>query len=427
MWKQIGLKENIFSIKPLQIDKRHSKLLVGRGYEIDSIKRNIFSNENMIQILTGKYGIGKTSFLNILQYEVFINENKKILPCFRKIEIRNETSIDDFIKTLLFSLCENIGEYYMNSSRKMPEDINFYVKYWLGIKSEKESSGSEFETDLQLIKFRMNKNSEDNIWNNSEPLYSIKKILNIFLKKSKLDGVFFHIDNLELVEIDRLVKLLDECRDTLFSLDKVYWLLGTSNENFPNELYNRSPRFSSYVTSTLHLDYLSHNQLYQAIENRIEEYKLYPDSYVPVPIEKNLISKIYDFTNYDLRETFKIFQYLLMEKIHNPTKSKKTQKKEFEIIEFFFAKDYLVEYCIHFSSFCEIDKETINFLESVFINNIFVQDIDDNSLNKLIRENLISIDMQKKIIPTFKLKTFALMGLIGKKSKDIVYSELIKE
>ena len=126
--------------------------MVGRENELLKLCNRINLLNKSINIVTGRYGVGKTSFLNIVQFQVFQQkDNAKILPSYRKVRIDNKTTYKEFLIEIILAFCENIREFYIQSRRRIPDSIKFQVDYWLGIRSNNYSTGREFELDLQLI------------------------------------------------------------------------------------------------------------------------------------------------------------------------------------------------------------------------------------------------------------------------------------
>lgn len=438
MWHKIGLKNNIFFTTPLEINKIDRELLIGRNNELADLTREINSVDNGIRIITGKYGIGKTSLLNITQLEVFQNNTsyKRLLPAYRKIRLDNETKYKDFILETILSLCENIREYFIQSNQAIPDSIKFQVDYWLGIKRNIHSTGREVEFDLQLIKMKSNSSITDMIWNQTDPFYSLRNLLDEFIQNTDVTGVFFHIDNLELIENNILIDILNNSRDTLFTLKNTYWFLCSSDENLPNEIYVKSPRFSSIITGhALNLQKLNSTDVIKAIESRIEMSKLNSQTVIPLPFTEDVIRNVYSFTNFDLRESFKIFQYLASDFYSYDETSKAFLEGKLQL-DFFTVKDALIEYCLKYTEFIPLTRKECELLDYIFLNspctlqtikrqNIFSSSTINGRLKKMISMGLIKFDTNTTISLTFRLKTVALSLRLSKKANNMASNEIL--
>ncbi len=438
MWHKIGLKNNIFFTRALEINKFDRDLLIGRDNEVSDLIREINSVDNGVRIITGKYGIGKTSLLNITQLEVFQNNTtyKRILPAFRKIRLDNETRYKDFILEAILSLCENIREYFIQSNEAIPDSIKFQVDYWLGIKRNIHSTGREIEFDLQLIKMKTNSSLTDMIWNQTDPFYSLRNLLEEFIENTNVNGVFFHIDNLELIENETLINMLDNSRDTLFTLKNTYWFLCSSDVNLPNEIYVKSPRFSSIISGhSLNLKRLNSSEVIKVIESRIEISKLDNQTFIPLPFSEDVIRNIYSFTNFDLRESFKIFQYLASEFFINDKISEAFLNGKIQL-DFFTIRDTLIEYCLKYTEFIQLTKKECELLDYIYLNspctiqsikrqNIFSNTTINGRLKKMLNVGLIKFETKSTINLTFRLKTVALSLRLSNKSNNIASSEIL--
>ena len=439
MWHKIGLKGNIFFTRPLEINKYDRKLLIGRDDEIQDLIREINSVDRGIRIITGRYGIGKTSLLNITQLEVFQNNTsyKRLLPAYRKIRLDNDTRYKDFILEVILALCENIREYYIQSNQGIPDSIKFQVDYWLGIKRNINSSGREIEIDLQLIKMKSNTNLTDMIWNRTDTFYSLRNLLEEFIQETDVTGVFFHIDNLELVQNDSLIEILDNSRDTIFGLENVYWFLCSSDDSLPNEIYIKSPRFSSIISGhSLNLAKLNSSDVIRAIESRIEASKLDENSKINLPFTEDVVRNIYAFTNYDLRESFKIFQYLVSEFFSYGKKISEVFMEGNIQLDFFMIRDTLIEYCLKYTEFIPLTRKECELLDYIFLSspcsiqsikkqNIFSNSTINPRLKKMLSYGLIKFETKSTINLTFRLKTIALASRLSKKANNIASREIL--
>ena len=63
----LGFKRSPFFREPLQPTKEDFKTFVGRTEDIRKFLMNISSTEG-VHLVTGKSGVGKTSFVNAIQY-----------------------------------------------------------------------------------------------------------------------------------------------------------------------------------------------------------------------------------------------------------------------------------------------------------------------------------------------------------------------
>jgi DNA-binding MarR family transcriptional regulator len=318
----------------------------------------------------------------------------------------------------------------------MPDSIKFQVDYWLGIKRNIDSSVREVEFDLQLIKMKSNSSITDMVWNQTDPFYSLRNLLDEFLQNTDVTGVFFHIDNLELVKNDILIDLLNNSRDTLFNLKNTYWFLCSSDENLPNEIYVKSPRFSSIITGhSLNLQKLNSSDVIKAIESRIEISKINSQSIIPLPFTEDVIRNIYSFTNFDLRESFKIFQYLASDFYSYDETSKAFLEGKLQL-DFFIVKDALIEYCLKYTEYISLTRKECELLDYIFLNspcsiqairqqNIFSSSTINERLKKMIRLGLIKFDTKSINSLTFRLKTVALSLRLSKKANNIASDEIL--
>ena len=75
IWNDFGLEDNPYDQRPLSIDKQGRKLFVGRSRDLGDFQTIVSSPKGGIVVVEGGIGVGKTSFVNICQYEKWKKEN----------------------------------------------------------------------------------------------------------------------------------------------------------------------------------------------------------------------------------------------------------------------------------------------------------------------------------------------------------------
>ena len=116
-WDRLGLKGNPYDPKPLTLSEEDMKLFVGRNNELAQLNTLTSGGNGGIIIIEGDFGVGKTSFVNMFQYEK--QKNEKILPSFESIELFENTDLVNFMLSVFSKMIFNLEKFdETNASKK---------------------------------------------------------------------------------------------------------------------------------------------------------------------------------------------------------------------------------------------------------------------------------------------------------------------
>ena len=131
MYDSFGFSTNIFNIKPLYPCKRDLNKFIGRVKDIKDFLVDISSEDGVTVLVTGHRGVGKTSFVNIIEYAIafdkpFLQKYLKIntpniIPCYHKIQLEPNEKVKDILSKSLSSLLFSIQQF--------GKDKNFFCLY----------------------------------------------------------------------------------------------------------------------------------------------------------------------------------------------------------------------------------------------------------------------------------------------------------
>lgn len=91
MYDNFGFTDNIFNTKPLGLCQNDLHKFIGRVQDIKNFVVDISTDSSSL-IVTGHRGIGKTSFVNIMEYAIGFHQSflrqhikthiPKLIPCY---------------------------------------------------------------------------------------------------------------------------------------------------------------------------------------------------------------------------------------------------------------------------------------------------------------------------------------------------------
>lgn len=353
MWNLLGFKENILFNSPIEIEEKAPDLLAGRDNELIDFAQEILSNETCIKIVTGKAGVGKTSFLNVLQYlfykksDYFKNLNiyKQILPNFHRVELVNKDNLETVLEKILKSLSKNIRDYYAENPVAMPREIKDLTNYWIGLKDEETTTERDLEINAGIIKIGTKTSVTEILINKQDAEYSFEVLLKLLRKNTDFEGAFILFDNLENLTNDNIIRILNEIRDKVLIKKHMYYLLISSDTQILSNIHSGAKRLSGIINPIdIELKALSNNQILYAIEERLNIFKQKKSDVKLLPFAEYLLYQTYAFTDYELRETFNILNYICqrafsIQQVINDYNENKYQ------ISYVTGIDFLIEYC----------------------------------------------------------------------------------
>lgn len=406
IWTHLGFQGNIYFRDPLPINTFSIGLLCGREDEVHHFITETFSDNKCLKIITGEVGVGKTSFVNTCQqicyepgHELFKDYiTQSILPSFKKIEVTNNDSFDSFAIKAVISLAVNIKSHYINSGQKMPEKLNEYVDYWTNVRLQVHPGGFSIAASVLGTGGQIGMDGGSYAYQEiKSPHNSFEQLLKLLLNYKSIRGVFMLIDNIDMVKESELIRVLNEIRDSYFSIAHVYWIL-VGQRGLSEIISSKSRRLGGYITGTeLHLDKLQPRVFLKAIEERqaafiirdrkkLKEFKdlrrkralqnvlnkpdikelpnikyldKYADFKIFSPVDESTHLMIYDFTHRELRESFKVCYDICL----------RAQEyiKSHGQLPLRLAMNYMIEYCDSMTSFMDLKGNDIGILQKIYL------------------------------------------------------------
>lgn len=355
-----------------------------------------------------------------------------MLPCYYRVELCDGDNVDTVLHKVLKSLSKSIKEHYANADIKTPQEIKEIIDYWLGLRTEDSTNEQGSEWDLKIVKFTTKTTLSDIYVNKTDPSYSFKILIELIIQFTDLEGVFLIFDNLEIVNTQKLISILNEIRDEILLKKNVYYLIITADNDLLSKIHSEAKRVAGIINSVeVELEPLTNFQLVNAVEERIQVFSNGKNKHHYLPFSEDLLYKVFQFTNKDLRETFKILQFITLKGFSSQAKIEDYCNGNFQI-EFSDGIDYLVDYAEKICQKVQIEianKERLSkmYLAERFSPNDFEQyDFSSKSemvkfLNELKTEGLIdeiSFASEPQFIFTMRLELLAVADKLTKKCRN---------
>lgn len=459
IWNDLGYTGKLYFIEPLSIDSQGNNLLCGRDFEIEVFLNDCFNDNKCLKVISGDVGIGKTSFVNACQFICYNPRDFKvskvlegrILPSYKKIELSNHDNINSFSIKAVISLTTNINSHFIESGAKIPDSIKEYIDYWNKIRLKTSSGG--LSVGVTVFGSGGNVDRQLNTYEAQEirdPITAFNNLLSYILNETDISGVFMFVDNLDTVDNKSIIRVLNEVRDSYFTLDNVYWLL-VGQKGLGELINGGSRRLGGYLTGVeISLSKLEPKMFLAAVQEREKIFKISnnidfqkfkekrkkiaeskkvkkaPDYRIYPPLDEETHMMIYEFAHFELREAFKICSDI--------TIRAQEDIKAYGQLFLRNAFNHLVEYCDTITSFIDSFDDNKDILSQIYksneINNSCYQNHGYKSasgfetvLRNFANNGLLlpkTIGKKKFYETSWRLEAMALCDLLNRDCTELV-------
>ncbi len=312
-WQQFGLKNNPYDTLPLVEggDISIKDAFVGRVKEREFID-NIFNADNRgCLVICGETGVGKTSLANFQKF-IWKYTTPKLLFSFRREieacdEILNKKS---FVIEILGSVVREIS---FLDPKLLKEDLLIKIQSLLDVSQTLSISGGVSGSVYGFgggLDFGKDRNIAQPLQISTAVLEGYFNSLVEFIKKNPIgdlnySGLIVHINNFDVVlaresDSDKVKKFFNEIRDILQTKDTFFIFLGP--KNFFKDIISPQQRVKSvFLQTPLTLNPLSKTEVIEAFEQRMKLLKSESVANYIKPIEDEVIFRLYDLYDGDLR------------------------------------------------------------------------------------------------------------------------------
>jgi Cdc6-like AAA superfamily ATPase len=312
MWVDLGFHTNPYSTSPLRAKEEDVDLLIGRSEESVEFVTALDSSEQGVIVLSGVPGVGKTSFFNIQQYLLErkkVGYGPKIISSRELCPIQPGDTPTQIALRALKSLVKSLELYCKEYEQKIPDYVKGLSKW---INQQKNSKGVNIGLEAFGFGANFGKDSS-NVSVDNLSYESIVDILKILVEKSlesfEAEGLVIALDNIENLDEEYLGSILITFRDTLFSIDKLYWIL-IGQSGLGSLLQSLDSRIFQRLTSSIELTPITAKELKAAIDIRIQKFHKAGSGFSPIP--ESIYQRLYHCSNGEIRFVFKYCSAICM-------------------------------------------------------------------------------------------------------------------
>jgi|SRR5581483_9368705 len=304
VWEDLGFTGNPYDPRALSISDEDRKLLIDRTDELRMLTALANSGRGII-IVEGGVGVGKTSLVNAVQYDLLHQKKNKILPAFQKIELT-----DDNIEPKNFILST-----FSNMIFSLEKLTNTDLAKQTGILKEgkllvAQTIQSCFAGNLQAFGF--GGGMSRNLTATQPAAVTLPVILNTMdkwaeyvSKNTEYDGpAVIPVNNMDVLDDKEIISFLNSMRDTIIDRPNIVWIL-IGRKGLFSLLESEARRVSEIITGQpVVLQPLTLQDVYNAIKVRIELLSRDKKSRDGV-VSDEIVRILYDTSQGEIRYVFK--------------------------------------------------------------------------------------------------------------------------
>ena len=299
-WEDFELMANPYDSKPLLSDKKSRELFIGREKELEKLGIMFRGGKEGIILIEGEVGIGKTSFVNIFQYDMY--KKLKILPSFEKIELTKNVDPVNFMlsvfSNMIFNLEKSVGSSSLNKYPTHREAKALIV----------QSIDRGWGGSVTIAGFGGGLSSQQS--KSTPPTMLLPTILNLMdkwielvIEKTKFTSIIMAIDNLDIISDQDVMDFLNSMRDNLIGRRHVWWMI-IGEKGLLSIIQKRAHRVSEVITGRpIVIEPLTESEINNMIQIRYRN--LSKKNNTPLIVPKEIIKMLYEVSNGETRYILK--------------------------------------------------------------------------------------------------------------------------
>lgn len=301
VWPKYGLRESPYSTSPLRLVGilPIQKVFCGRKEEVDSLKKTIYSSNSTRDLIVGDIGVGKTTFINFVRWDLAIRKgsSSKFLTTNAEIKVQPDWGAIDFLLSTLSSIyTSSIVFDWVGNGIKI-KSLN-KIKDYVSVSKQKTIQGT-----VWIIGGGYGESKNNPVQFSAEILESLlQEVCREIQDMGK--QIIIPYDNLENIDYEKLGSIFRSIRDYL-QIEGLHTIfIGTpetisSLESFGqvHSIFNRPTILKS----------LSEEDVLEILAKRCEVLKSENGNYLK-PYEDRTVTELYNKLNKNIRFTFKVFE-----------------------------------------------------------------------------------------------------------------------
>ena len=299
-WQDFGLEANPYDSKPLLTNKEDRRLFVGREKELQKLDTILRGDISGIILVEGEIGVGKTSFVNISQYDAW--KKCKVLPAFEKIELTKNMDSTNFMLSVFSNMIFNL-EKSLDCRSLMKYTIHKDARTLITQSIDKGWGGN-----FTIAGFGGGVNSKQTT--TMPPTVLLPSVLNLMdkwiefvIEKTDFDAIVMVIDNLDIMSDDHIIDFLNSMRDNLLGRKHIWWII-IGEKGLLSIIERKAHRVGEIIAGKpIIIEPMSENEINKMIKIRYQNLTI--KNNMPLIIPNEIIKTLYEVSKGETRYILK--------------------------------------------------------------------------------------------------------------------------
>ncbi|MEO6863876.1 MAG: ATP-binding protein [Gemmatimonadaceae bacterium] len=301
-WERLGFRQDPFYVRPLPVAALSSDLFVGREsdrHRLQSFLSNYVSGKTMVQ---GPTGVGKTSLVNVVQYELYAAATR--FPLFEIVETPENATRESFLLQVISAAVSSLSQAFGRTDLEADEEFRTAQDAVTQTLRTGTTLGLSGGLAGGILGASVNQTTTaiPPLAPTVTALINLLRGLVAVAERRGFAGVIVPVNNLDVLPVAVVVQFLSMIRDVCDAVDGVHWVFIGGPHLF-NILEGSARRISeSFTSNPISLEALTWNDVEQALERRRRAFAIEPET--PLPISMDIARLVYEASGGELRFTF---------------------------------------------------------------------------------------------------------------------------
>ncbi len=295
-WRDFGLEANPYDSKPLLTNKEDRRLFVGREKELQKLDTILRGDISGIILVEGEVGVGKTSFVNIFQYDAW--KKCRVLPAFEKIELTKNTDSINFMLSVFSNMIFNLEKTL---------DYRSLMRYPIHRNARKlitQSIDKGWGGNFTIAGFGSGENSKQTTTVLLPSILNLMdKWIEFVMEKTDFDAIVMIIDNLDIMSDDHIIDFLNSMRDNLLARKHIWWII-IGEKGLLSVIERKAHRVGAIIAGKpIVIDPMSENEINNMIKIRYQNLTI--KNHMQLIIPNEIIKTLYEVSKGETRYILK--------------------------------------------------------------------------------------------------------------------------
>lgn len=321
MYESLGFTKSPFFTDPLEPSKEGYEKFVGRRKDVHVYLAQIAGREGCVHLVTGNPGVGKTTFVNVMQYVTSFSDPKmqfrdivhspsRLISNVNKLQINSDETAQSLMLKITSSVVCSLVNAYEEKKLNIPDYIEKQHK-WINeliVSVGKPAGGAQVLGVGGSFGGSSIGRAQPGMASISQLAEIDRQLLEKALSDVEMNGLYVLINNLDIVDLNVLVQILNELRDELLSIKNLWIILLGLKGTYGaiRQHPNGSRLVDNFRGTETYLESLSENEAVDILKVRARKLSQDEKAQKQLPVSDVVIREIYKNCGGEIRFLFNV-------------------------------------------------------------------------------------------------------------------------